>query len=420
MIKDMLLHTLTILFPIMLVQMLMLDKFDSRMTARHQALIGVISGISAMVCMTFPVHLDSSFIWDFRWIPLMLAMLYGGYLAGGIALLLSLLYRHFIGGDVASISMVGNLVFAIVPFIISLRFYQLNRLQRIFASMLTSFLSYVFVLALLCLYLYHIDNFAALFAFGPFYIAAGLIQLALTFVSVYIIEKASAVSKMKANMQVVEKLTIISELAASVTHEVRNPLTVVRGFIQLAQSNMDDNGRKYMKTAIEELDRAEFIISDYLSFAKPHSDRVEDIDVAPLIENLVLLMSSYATVRRVTLESSTEQGLVVHGDQVKLKQVVINLIKNAIEAIKGSGQIEVKAFGQDKYVMLQIKDNGEGMTNDQLKQLGKTYYSTKENGTGIGLMVAFQIISTLNGKLSFESGKGRGTTAVIKLPRVSA
>ncbi|WP_161783362.1 histidine kinase dimerization/phospho-acceptor domain-containing protein [Heyndrickxia ginsengihumi] len=145
-----------------------------------------------------------------------------------------------------------------------------------------------------------------------------------------------------------EKLNIVSELAASIAHEVRNPLTVVRGFIQLAKNEVDNTIQGYMNTAIRELDRAEKIISDYLNFAKPKLDvKKEEVNISCSINEMILLMQSYANLKGIQLNNHIDQNLFIEADDLKFKQALLNLIKNAIEATE-QGHVDVDASYSEK------------------------------------------------------------------------
>lgn len=416
MLKDLLLHTLTILFPIIITEILLLDKFQARRTMQFQILTGLFGGASAMLCMTFPIPLDHKFILDFRWIPLLSTILYGGYAAGGLAVGMTFVYMVLLGGHGAPFSLLGSLLLAGVPFLFVPRFYKRSRRQRILISLSVSAAACLCVFAGMFIYFSYLVKSPVSLSFAYWFGLSLVLQLLLTLLAVGMIEKMIVISRMKTEMQQAERLSMISELAASLAHEVRNPLTVVRGFIQLAKSGMDGKGQQYMSTAIEELDRAEFIISDYLSFAKPQVERIDDMNVSSLVHTVATLMTSYATVRGIILDYHIEPDLRFRGDHAKLKQVLINLVKNGVEAMSYGGSMEIKAYKLNQYIWIQITDQGEGMTEEQLKQLGNTFYSTKEKGTGIGLMVAFQIVAAMNGKLLFKSAKGQGTTVTLRLP----
>ncbi|GAA3331142.1 hypothetical protein GCM10020331_086520 [Ectobacillus funiculus] len=140
---------------------------------------------------------------------------------------------------------------------------------------------------------------------------------------------------------------MVSELAAAIAHEVRNPLTVVRGFIQLTKENVTEQHKYFMETAILELDRAEGIITDYLNFAKPKSIHKERLHISQELLALLEFIQSYANLKGVHIESQIEGDLFITGDPLQFKQVILNLVKkNAVEATENQGSVLVKAYAQ--------------------------------------------------------------------------
>ncbi|MDF2961366.1 MAG: hypothetical protein K0S39_3101 [Paenibacillus sp.] len=415
MIRDLLLQLLTVLFPIMVTQLLILDKLYSHGSRRHQYLIGLLSGASAILCMSYPVYLEPGFIWDSRWAPLTAAILYGGYRAGGIAVTMSLVYRWLIGGEAVYFAVIGNALIAVVPFLLVSRFCERSQRQRYLTAFMLS-MSSIQIIILAFSYLAYRDRMDLVEAYQFLLAGSALIQVTVTMLAVFFIENALEISRIRLEAQRTEKLTIISEMAASVTHEVRNPLTVVRGFIQLAGSSVDKKVQGYLRTAIDELDRAESIISDYLNLAKPQIDKIEEIGLSGFLDNTVTLMNSYAAMQGVALQMQVEEGLYIKGDRAKLKQVIVNLIKNSIEATSSGGTIDVKSYLVKNKAVIEIIDTGKGMSKEQLKRIGSSFYTTKESGTGIGLMLAFRMIEAMEGTLDFESEKGKGTKARIRFP----
>jgi two-component system sporulation sensor kinase B len=214
-----------------------------------------------------------------------------------------------------------------------------------------------------------------------------------------------------------EKLNLISELAASVAHEIRNPLTVARGFIQLAKEDLDERKRHYMETVITELDRTDFIISDFLNFSKPQLERVEVIDVENMILTVCNIMQPFAMMHDVNLVMEADSNLRIHGDDAKLKQAIMNLIKNSIEAMPDGGRITIRTEMIEGQVSIRVLDTGEGMNDEQLQRLGQPFYSTKEKGTGLGLMVTFRLVEAMHGKLIFHSVRNKGTEAILLFPK---
>ncbi|SEU00609.1 Signal transduction histidine kinase [Paenibacillus sp. NFR01] len=217
-----------------------------------------------------------------------------------------------------------------------------------------------------------------------------------------------------------EKMEIISELAASVAHEVRNPLQVTRGFLQLLSEQASGDEQRYLSMALSELDRAASIITDFLTFAKPEFEQISVLNVHDEFKHIesILLPLCHLSGGKMLLE--LEDQLWVKGNSSKFKQAFINMIKNSIESLGEEGVIHMRAYGKGDKVYIHIKDNGEGMDGDVLSRLGEPYFSNKTKGTGLGLMVTFRIIEAMHGEVRFSSSKGAGTESVTVLPLAEA
>ncbi|MBB3070844.1 signal transduction histidine kinase [Paenibacillus baekrokdamisoli] len=216
-----------------------------------------------------------------------------------------------------------------------------------------------------------------------------------------------------------EKMEVISQLAASVAHEVRNPLQVTRGFLQLMGDFTNaDKERKYLKLAIEELDRAANIITNYLTFAKPQLEEVCVLNLAEELLHVEGILLPLANQEGGKIVMNIPKDLHMRGNSSKLKQAFINIIKNSIEALQGSGSIHLWAYEEQGEAIIHIRDNGRGMEESTLKRLGEPYFSSQTKGTGLGLMVTFRIIELMEGKLEFKSNLGTGTEAIIRFPIV--
>jgi signal transduction histidine kinase len=214
-----------------------------------------------------------------------------------------------------------------------------------------------------------------------------------------------------------EKMEIISELAASVAHEVRNPLQVSRGFIQLLIEE-NEQQQPYLLMALEELNRASSIITDFLTFAEPEFDQVTRLNISEELRHIEGILLPLTNLQKGIITIDVPQDLYVAGNSSKFKQAFINMMKNSIEALNDNGDIRVWAYEADDEVVIHIKDNGEGMSPMVLSRLGEPYFSNKTKGTGLGLMVSYRIVEVMKGSITFTSEEGVGTEVIIKFPSI--
>ncbi|WP_052352984.1 PAS domain S-box protein [Neobacillus dielmonensis] len=213
-----------------------------------------------------------------------------------------------------------------------------------------------------------------------------------------------------------EKLAVVGQMAAAVAHEIRNPLTPIKGFLQLFNSEKKLNP-EYLPIILDELQRVEGIISEFLSIAKPHSTKTAYIDVNNLLEQVIKLMQTEALMKNKNIYLYTNPEIpMIQGDPHSLKQVFVNVIQNALDAIGERGQVEVRIIVEQAGILIEITDNGCGIPKERLSKLGEPFYSTKEKGTGLGLMTSFRIIESHNGRITIDSEPGAGTNVSIWLP----
>lgn len=215
-----------------------------------------------------------------------------------------------------------------------------------------------------------------------------------------------------------EKLSVIGELAAGIAHEIRNPLTSLKGFIQFLYPSMNDN-QQYADIMLSELDRINFIVSELLVLAKPHSIQIKPLPLIPLLENVLALLRSEANLKNIHFRTAFAYHPIIAGEENQLKQVFINIIKNAIEAIDGHGEVLIATALKDNHqILITLTDTGCGISEEMIHKLGAPFFTTKENGTGLGLMISSKIMKDHNGSLEIKSREHEGTVVEITLPIV--
>ncbi|UVI30201.1 PAS domain-containing sensor histidine kinase [Paenibacillus spongiae] len=213
-----------------------------------------------------------------------------------------------------------------------------------------------------------------------------------------------------------DKLNVVGQLAAGLAHEIRNPLTSLRGFIQLMRTG--GTGKpEYYDILISELDRINNIVNEFLIIAKPHAASFRTNDIIHILSNVVTLLEAQAAMNNIQIYLETEDDLPqLECSELEIKQVFINLLKNAIEAMPGGGEIRIVAAVQHNEFLIRIIDQGDGIPESQIPRLGEPFYTTKEKGTGLGLMMCYKIINDHQGRIAIESIVGKGTTFEIILP----
>ncbi|WHY75627.1 PAS domain S-box protein [Neobacillus sp. WH10] len=215
-----------------------------------------------------------------------------------------------------------------------------------------------------------------------------------------------------------DKLAAVGQLAAGVAHEIRNPLTSMKGyteFLQLDEKNPDR--LEFLNIILDEIERVNNIVEDFMVLAKPKAVELEEKNVVPVIRDVISLLEFEARKRNVHLLFDCNQEIIqIDCDENRLKQVFLNFIKNGIEAMPKGGDLHVKTFTHDNNVQISIQDFGVGIPKDKLQKLGEPFYTTKRNGNGLGLMVSFKIIESHHGKVFVESEPNKGTTFNILLP----
>ncbi|CAN2252235.1 sporulation two-component system sensor histidine kinase KinE [Bacillus vallismortis] len=215
-----------------------------------------------------------------------------------------------------------------------------------------------------------------------------------------------------------DTLHVVGELAAGIAHEIRNPMTALKGFIQLLKGSVAGDYALYFNVITSELKRIESIITEFLILAKPQAIMYEEKHVTQIMRDTIDLLNAQANLSNVQMHLDLMDDIPpIYCEPNQLKQVFINILKNAIEVMPDGGNISVtiRTLDQD-HVLISLKDEGVGMSEDKVRRLGEPFYTTKERGTGLGLMVSYKIIEEHQGEIMVESEEGKGTVFHLTLP----
>ena len=212
-----------------------------------------------------------------------------------------------------------------------------------------------------------------------------------------------------------EKLRVVGELAAGLAHEIRNPLTVVQGFLQVLHTNTENKDR-YHNLIRESLQQIEFITEQLLAVCRPLAMQFQRRNLVTVVQKAASFISSEASARNVTMHVDANPSHYILCNEKQLQQAFLNLFKNAIEAMPQGGEISVNFNSDERNVTIQFADDGEGIPTAILPRVFDPFYTTKATGTGLGLLITERIIENHGGSIEIDSNVGCGTTVRCTLP----
>ncbi|WP_100406333.1 ATP-binding protein [Bacillus solitudinis] len=407
-----LLNILIVLAPVLIYSLL----FDGKSIIIRTFL----NGGAALLCMfySFPIF---GLYFDLRYIPLYLAFLYGNARSGWMVFIVIIIARTYLNGDMLLIGYLTAVISALIPFLIMKRFAMIaDKWKRVRFATGIAVSAGIGQIGIIL----GILDVKGKITLGEGIIPVMTYQFSLIIAMVFAIllhETILERKRYRQEMIQVAKLQTVSQLAASIAHEVRNPLTVVKGFLQLMQKEKNNQEKEsmyqYLSLVLTELNRAESIISDYLNFSKPQLKKLEKVNLKHCMEDTIVLLTPLALKEGVQLSGHLKFPMLqIETDPYQFQQAIINFVKNAIEATPPGGNVTVWIEREEYKVDIIISDDGQGMTKEQLARVGNLFYTTKEKGTGIGTMVSIGIIEAINGKVSYASVVGEGTCVRITLP----
>ncbi|WP_230155987.1 sensor histidine kinase [Peribacillus sp. Bi96] len=388
-------------------------KFVYRLDSLKGWFLSIFPILSLVLCMLFPVVIEADFVWDLRWIPFLLGGLYGGWRLGTLLIVITLLIRFLTGGENGFyISCITFPLIGISLFFISKYYLRISVSKKIFIGV--SLIFFVHILT----------QFISTQIFG-LTIGISLWKQYFTIQVIGIVVVIILCEVILANFQVLdelvkaEKLQIVSHLAASISHEVRNPLTVTRGYIQMLSEDVSTQTKiNYANIALKELDRATDVINDYLTFASISPENNERLRVSDEIQHVVNSIIPLANNNGTKLKLSLfeDEAYYILGDRKKFQQCLFNILKNGIESMKDEGELYIHLIQAATTIQIKIQDQGIGMTQEQIYRLGEPYFTTKNKGTGLGMMVSYSVIKSMDGTIHVSSVQGKGTCFSINLP----
>ncbi|MEK5379224.1 ATP-binding protein [Niallia sp. FSL W8-0635] len=383
---------------------------------KRNIIMSILWGISILFCMSFPVNLGQNVRLDLRIVPLILGSLYGGFWSSIFLSALIIAYRLYSGFGIGFYNTVLVLLLSIPVILIFQKYFaRAEKRKRVKIAVGLS-LYYCFIGFII---------FIILRGFSIEYAGVQIIQLIFgaiaTWFFIMLYETLIEINHIRTELQNAEKLKVISELTSVFAHEIRNPMQVARGFLQLLDEPDLPNGKKeYIQISLEELDRANEIINDFLAFGKPVINNNERMEVGYQLQRVAKILQSYSLNHNVQIKTDIVEDCWIFANGQKFNQSLINIVKNAIESMPNGGMVWITCTPtNDGFINISIKDQGIGMTKEQMDRLGYPFYSLKESGTGLGMMVSYQIIRSFKGKIKVKSEKDKGTEFIILFPKIN-
>ncbi|MBU1713824.1 MAG: GHKL domain-containing protein [Proteobacteria bacterium] len=251
---------------------------------------------------------------------------------------------------------------------------------------------------------------------------------AVAFLSGFLAEQTRKTKKeliaMQERVKRFEKMAAMGEIAAGMAHEIKNPLASISGSIQLLREDIRDNPyhNRLMQIILREADRLSFLVNDFLLFAKPPAGKKEPFELGKIMADTIFLFEKDTKyMGRISIIKDIAQGIWVNMDPIHLHQILWNLLLNASEAIEGSGKIEVKMCGlRSKYALIEIMDDGCGISNEGIKSIFDPFFTTKPRGTGLGLSIIHNILKSYDSWLDVESTVNKGSTFTFKIKQIDS
>lgn len=232
----------------------------------------------------------------------------------------------------------------------------------------------------------------------------------------FIIKKGREAVELNSLLKDLENERVIKNALFKITHEVKNPIAVCKGYLDMMNYSDSKQVERYGNIIKSELNRTLVIMDDFLDYSRIKI-KPDIMDISLMVEEVIDSMSSLFSINKCKLVKDIyDDEILIEGDYDRLKQALVNVIKNAIEATKENKCVWISTKLLKSRVVIKIKDNGVGIKKEDLNHIGELFYTTKDKGTGIGISLSREIINAHKGTIEYKSNIGKGTEVIIKLP----
>ncbi len=388
-------------------------KRNKHSTMKEKVVYALIGSIAAILCMVFPIEVLSDTNFDLRMVIVVVITLYQGAGVGFVTFAAVSIMRYLIGGQF----IIPGIIINFIALLIGIVFQKPFRRTQSKCKIALFIFSLYTALAIITL-----ESFVP-FLHLTFYLTYFSAFLSTMIVLIFMVEKLITINDRLDEAVYLENLKTVSHMAAIFAHEIRNPLTTVRGFIQyLSSDHRHQELPQYSNLILDELDRTNDFISDYLSLTKQGKGEKETVIVETILQETIDLMNPTAQLKKIKIEANLSKQHFIHIEKNMLRQALLNIMKNSIEAIENKhvtsdGRISITTITlSNQKVAIHIEDNGVGLTKEELQRIGLPYYTTKSKGTGLGTLIMNKLIRDMGGTVQYYSQKGHWTRVEIIFP----
>lgn len=407
-LEDVVLNLILIVFPL-LIYLVIVCYQDTTNKKRNNLLLNLSLYTSLYLCLKFGIINNNTKILLFCNIPIVIAFIKKQTLSGIILSIINIIYCYIYYEGLLLVTIIKYTSYIILYFFSNKKKLSLDGFILSIAVIQGFFLSYEyffrtrnilindFILLLVLVFIYYFVTFSIL----------------------YIFKTTDKIESLHNTIKLLEKDKVVKDALFKLTHEIKNPLAVCKGYLEMINLDNKQKSDKYVSIMKQEINRSLNIITDFVEYNKIKVIK-EQIDLNLLMQDVYDSFKILVNAKNIKLiyKEITDEDIYIMGDYERLKQVLINLLKNSLESIDKEGEIQIYINIYKKHINIIVEDNGKGMNSEVLSNITKMFYTTKENGTGLGVALSHEIIKAHNGVLNYISKPNIGTKAIIKLPYV--
>jgi len=406
-IEDIILNLILILFPIFVYLVLVCYRCEESNSKMKNILLNIALLTSLYLCLKYGSNNENNKIMLFCNIPIVIAYMKKQTKFGIMLSIINIAYCYFVNNSIMIIILIKYITYLILYFCAEKKKLSSGSFILSVAVLQGFFLSFEyffkeinitlsdFIILLTVVFIYYFITFTVLYLFK-------------------IIEK---IESLNSTIKLLEKDKQIKDALFKLTHEIKNPLAVCKGYLDMINLDNIEKSNKYITIMKQEINRSLNIISDFVEYNKIKVVK-EQIDLNMLLEDVYDSFKILVNASNIKLlyNDKNNDDIYIMGDYERLKQVLINLLKNSLESIENKGKIQIYTKLYKKYIDIVVQDDGKGMDEEVQSKLLEMFYTTKNNGTGLGVSLSNEIIKAHNGKLLYKSKVNTGTIATIRLP----